>query len=35
MITISIQNAICIVIASMGLGVIISDMVRTFIVGRK
>lgn len=31
MITMSIQNIICIVIASMGLGAIISDMVRYFI----
>lgn len=31
MITMSIQNIICIVIASMGLGAIISDIVRYFI----
>ena len=31
MITMSTQNIICIVIASMGLGAIISDMVRYFI----
>ena len=35
MITISIQNAICIVIASMALGVNIYNMVRFFIIGRK
>ena len=31
MITMSTQNIICIIIASMGLGAIISDMVRYFI----
>ena len=35
MITISIQNATCIVIASMGLGVTISNAVRFWLVDRK
>lgn len=35
MITISIQNAICIVIASMALGVNISNAVRFWLVDRK
>ena len=35
MITISIQNAICIVIASMGLGATISNAVLLWLVGRK